>query len=134
MLNSSAYTSISGVGVAPPILAGGGDDLARFADPRLERAPDPRVAQRAALAREVHPALGRDDVGLQLGLLLRREQREGASRPSVPVPGMAGPDLEHVPDARMGPAHVVGRLLEPRLVVHRAPLQRGLAPRVAGEQ
>ena len=109
-------------------------DLAGGADAGLEGALDPGVVQRAVLAGEVDPALGADDVGLELGLLLGREHGEGAAGPSVSVPGVRGSDLVHLADAGVDARDVVERLFLARLVVHGAPLQRVLAPRVRGEQ
>ncbi len=86
------------------------------------------------LAGEQDPTLRLDDRRLELGLLLGREHRECAARPSIAVPGMRGAHLVHLADTGMDPRDVVERLLEPRLLVHRPPLERVLAPGVGGEQ
>jgi hypothetical protein len=62
-------------------------DLLGGLDPRFERALDPGVVQRAVLPGEVDPALRSNDVGLELGLLLGREEGEGRLR----IRGSAGP-------------------------------------------
>src|SRR3990172_12507729 len=109
-------------------------DLSRGAYPRLQRALDPGVVERAVLAGEVAPPLRLEDGGLEGCLLLGREQGEGAACPAVAVPGVRRAPLEPLADARVDLLDVVERLLDAGLLVHRAPLQRVLAPGVRGEQ
>src|SRR5262249_36145030 len=105
-------------------------DLACGADPGLQRSLDPRVIQRAMLAREQDSSLRPDDVRLERSLLTGRKQRERSPRPSVAVPGVRGANLVHLADPGMDPGHVIERLLEARLLVHGTPLERVLAPGV----
>src|SRR5689334_4217140 len=86
------------------------------------------------LAGEVDAALGLRDRAVELALLAGVEERERAAGPAVLVPRVGRAALVDVADPRVDLRHVLERLLEARLLVHRAPARRVLAPGVRGQQ